>query len=498
VFPKWNSDTLIWKEVTQFRENESVDWQDQFRTMHRYDGEGRLIYQQDWSYFSDLVEWRIDVEKTYQYDIKGRIILYIHRNWDSDLDKLYSEYYTKHIYKNDALTEISRNWIYFERNTRSEEIYNYYYDANGNQVRQEVAWNSYTGDVLTDQQGARRFDYYDPNSCAIAMANYRLENDQWIKEDSTYYTRNPQCEITQYASYTGYYDQWIFHREEHWEKLYDDSGNLIEYNRYVKRGIIWDLIYQQVCEYKDNGGLTKTEKDFTDSICTRGTRFTYDYDVEGRIVSILNESYNLIDESWEISYQETIEYDIHDNITLFERLSPGFQFVRNEYEYDNYQNLVSDEYIQVNVNPDSTDTFTFRKKVTYDYRCDNLLMNKMETVLENTENSSYFPKPPFKEGNQLRTTTSYYSLDPCQDADSKSGITLFPNPALDYITVLSEEILGNTRLQLMDNLGRIVFRQRGNFSNYFHVDLVTVDPGTYLLQMESESLNYSNKLIIVK
>ena len=125
-------------------------------------------------------------------------------------------------------------------------------------------------------------------------------------------------------------------------------------------------------------------------------------------------------------------------------------------------------------------------------------MNKMETVLENTENSSFFPKPLYKEGNQLRTTTSYYSLDPCQDPSAETEITLFPNPALDYITVLSEEILGNTRLQLMDNIGRVVFRQRGNFSNYVQIDLGAIDPGTYLLQIESESFNYSNKFVIVK
>ena len=75
---------------------------------------------------------------------------------------------------------------------------------------------------------------------------------------------------------------------------------------------------------------------------------------------------------------------------------------------------------------------------------------------------------------------------------AESNLSVFPNPAVNQLTVTSEKTLNN--VELLDALGRTVLTQTSN-ANRFQLDLSQIPSGIYLLRATDGERMFTQKVV---
>lgn len=135
---------------------------------------------------------------------------------------------------------------------------------------------------------------------------------------------------------------------------------------------------------------------------------------------------------------------------------------------------------------------------------DNWLFLSADDIFSLTPGTTYYIQVTAKNGAGLSTTSIsdgqlYWVNDASLDSLSNSHISLFPNPAKDYISLsVSNEESGDFHIYLIDNLGKIIFSNTGRFN----ASLISLPiPGylandTYILYGEINKRKFVYKIII--
>jgi len=83
------------------------------------------------------------------------------------------------------------------------------------------------------------------------------------------------------------------------------------------------------------------------------------------------------------------------------------------------------------------------------------------------------------------------------DFENEDAMAVFPNPSKGNITVKINQYVGNITIQVIDSMGRIVYKAKNQeFNSHKLFDLSALGSGIYILEIEGEALNYTEKIII--
>jgi hypothetical protein len=100
-----------------------------------------------------------------------------------------------------------------------------------------------------------------------------------------------------------------------------------------------------------------------------------------------------------------------------------------------------------------------------------------------------YKNPEFTDCNSLKQINAGTN----DKKESKFSIT--PNPAKDYIKIsMKENVTGNIRLNIINNTGKIVYKQTLN-TNERIIQLGFLSKGIYLVQIETDNANESYKIV---
>jgi hypothetical protein len=97
--------------------------------------------------------------------------------------------------------------------------------------------------------------------------------------------------------------------------------------------------------------------------------------------------------------------------------------------------------------------------------------------------------------------TEYFDIIDCtigihDAANDDNSITLFPNPSTNQFTVYSEKfVIGH--IEVLDLPGKVVLRQQQTTNNKMQtVDVSTLQPGIYFVQIQSTDKIITRKLAV--
>lgn len=76
----------------------------------------------------------------------------------------------------------------------------------------------------------------------------------------------------------------------------------------------------------------------------------------------------------------------------------------------------------------------------------------------------------------------------------QSPISVYPNPATENVYVVMDKLEPSTQLQLVDNLGRIVYQIKPT-NNTSIIDLISLPKGVYILIINTEKNTFNRKII---
>ncbi|MCH1548542.1 MAG: M36 family metallopeptidase, partial [Flavobacteriaceae bacterium] len=77
-----------------------------------------------------------------------------------------------------------------------------------------------------------------------------------------------------------------------------------------------------------------------------------------------------------------------------------------------------------------------------------------------------------------------------------SNFKIYPNPSNGTVNISSTNIIGLTKIKLVDLNGRVVYSREVNFSERTSLDFSSISNGIYILNIENELSNYNHKLIL--
>jgi hypothetical protein len=95
-----------------------------------------------------------------------------------------------------------------------------------------------------------------------------------------------------------------------------------------------------------------------------------------------------------------------------------------------------------------------------------------------------------------RTTYAYFDLAECESGQPTSAISVFPNPCHGVLNIYAEEKLGMTEILMTDALGKVIYAEEQELTNFTLVDLEGIRPGMYFLRLNNGDLEYSGKFVL--
>jgi len=82
--------------------------------------------------------------------------------------------------------------------------------------------------------------------------------------------------------------------------------------------------------------------------------------------------------------------------------------------------------------------------------------------------------------------------------ESKVNLTVYPNPATDYVKLDLEEAIDNANIQLLDLTGRVIKSMDASKQINLRMDVSDLNEGIYLLNIISGSKNAAKKIQIIR
>jgi hypothetical protein len=186
---------------------------------------------------------------------------------------------------------------------------------------------------------------------------------------------------------------------------------------------------------------------------------------------------------WEVNGEIVTGYT--GNEFLYENLTEDITVVVNFTPADYLLSVKSsrDNAGEVNVTPEG-DRFEFGETIT-------LTANPFEGYMFNawvddeditlSQNEKYSFRMPARD---VLIVAVFEVFSDVIGFDSIPGVRVYPNPARDHITIEADFIM--QRVEMYDELGRIIMSRVEVPNNVFSIPLMTINPGIYLLRIYSQ------------
>ena len=449
------------------------------RILYGYDANGRML-SSTYQLVNESGLWVNQDTWRARYDGRGNQTYIQRKVWDNRSLKLRYETETHQIFIDSLMIEsTSVHKDYFDEVERIS-TWKKEYDDHGI-IKMSQSIENRNGEI----SGYRSRYYREGPNCPIAMASFMLRDDSWNITDSTvYHDCDYNSSITKYTFQRGV-PEVVLETKAIFD--YDSAGNETElrYYRNNSQGewlpesaiqhiretgtnrllSYYYLFYQDSIlrigslTYSGAGTDSYTEREemytWPDSILIQTSTSAYAFDSVANIRSDESEVYSFALNKTLSKYERYSYYD--DNLYLVRRESYS---MFDEYQVGYTESLIND--------------------------CDGAVL-QAETEWYGSGESE----------NKRRTEYCYYQNAECAETKSNiSQISVFPNPATDYISVYAPENFGRIQVQVVGSSGMIHQNYETEVSNFFYLDTSSLKPGAYTVSLSKGDTRYSKQFII--
>ena len=396
-----------------------------------------VIYE---AYNSGMSQWENDHKESFIYDAYGRITSYFYYDWDDNINHwlvLNKEDYTYNT--SGKLNEkIKSNWDSISG--LWEQAYKSTYSYNGN------------GDLVL-------FDGYDWDS----------GKSQWIMEDKEEYTYDANDHMIQYLDYNlnPGNNQWFSDAKEDFTN--NSNGDIT-----MLVGYDW--------EASNNQWINDDKKEFT-------------YDVNRYLTQLLDYFWTIPSSQW--IYQDKQDFTYDGNGNVIQLISSDWDWMMNQWINDiRYESTFNNTYVFtdmvlpfnwfLNQKPALKDPGFFYNKELF---CKHMLTGYTGKTWNSTTSQWI---------NDSHATFYYSQFNVIGIKENRiSEISVYPNPARDFVVISLQNITVPTSFQLNDLQGRKVLSKNLN-PGINRVPLNGINEGIYLYRLIRKNNDLSGKLIINK
>lgn len=477
----------------QNRNDSTQEWENTSKVQFGYDQKNNRNLIQSFEWFNN--RWRIQNDQRRRFDGENNLIYESEKYWFSEPYKLATESESKREFDGKLLIRIERfNRDYSSGNTY-ESSTELKYDENDNFI--ETLRKSRENN---DPYRVSLYNvYYNANECQIAyVSRWGEEGETWNTIDSTRLEVNSNCQtnLEQRFSIDPITNQAQLYSEYQYTREFDENGN-VTYLKLEEKFLDseWTLISEDFYEYDPLYGRIYEEHRFRQDTGF----FAY------RLINIRNtDSLNFLqttdikepsDSIWKpagyygyrVNDLGSIEYSVGENI-WYEGDDEYYDRNENQYFFNEENRLIRSIFSNKSINPN--EEYYNENEEVFNYRCNGDEIESVSTILESSVVENI--------GKQDRRTTDYLTQPLCAEADGSSRISLFPNPATEYIHISYPETIGRSRVSIIDQSGKVVIEKEQFVSSYFTIDLATMIAGSYILKIESDKVNDSQRFVVVK
>lgn len=171
---------------------------------------------------------------------------------------------------------------------------------------------------------------------------------------------------------------------------------------------------------------------------------------------------------------------------LFRKRAEPFVLDEWNYSYNEANYIEQATFERKNKSAEGIAIYTDTINYSYQFYCDGL---PSEVIIQ-------------EEFDQSRITYSYLFPADCKPlATTKEllNFKLFPNPASDFMTVTSEQLVNQpTSISIIDGYGRILQSQQNHQNSSQTIDIQTIPNGRYFLQLTNSKTVTTQPFIIVR
>jgi hypothetical protein len=374
------------------------------------------------------------------YDDDGNNTLWRMSMWLMGWEDIVEEHYT---YDNNG--NMTSHWIQFNDGNGwiKEQKFTYSYDGANRLIQHMLYYWSYES---SDWEVAEKTDYtYDEEGVLQETLMYILEEGEWVLLLKTEYTYDDDGNMTKMLVSAWYFNQWF------------------EYQR---------------TEYTyENGNLTEEimhEMDLEELMMLPLYKDSHTYDQNGNRTQTISQEWL---DAWVNDYKENYTFDSNDN--LLER-------IYSEWTGDAWQNS------------DKSD-FTYNN----DYGFDDLILPYFYATMFpelfnhlNHGGNSYLWNDGAGDWTLYDITTLHYSElgTTSIKENSSADVTVYPNPAQDFINIEFDNQDPDSQLELFDITGRKVLTT--NLKGNQKVDISLLENGLYIYRVNQDGMVKSGKILV--
>ena len=415
-----------------FWDEDYKQWDIAWKWENTYDENGKILLDA-WFYWDGNNQW-------IEYD-------FIEYAYDENGNKTFEAYYWYDWDSDQWIGSYKYEYTYDEQGNMTSETYYYYYNVSTNQWEPSSKY-----EYTYDEKGTLKFfDVY----------YWNFDTEQLDPSSRNYYYYDVQGNLIADRYYDWYVD-YGYYCSEKYEYTYDENNNMTTNTGSYRDGENYVVFAKKECSYNESGLLasldTLYQNWYTDQ--WEGIRVKYTYDVNRNLTSWTTHEFNPDDSTW-IGIEKK-KYFFDDASELKDLMVPQAFYIDN----------ISSESDSI-VPLWNTVNNKLMKRITYIYR------ERTEEWIFDDELKYYYSEQ-FETGKPDIT---------------EGGLTIYPNPATDYILVSSDDLCRSAMIEIFDIQGKVVLRQE-MIDDHQRISVKHLDTGIYIYKLTNNSITYRGKIIV--
>jgi uncharacterized protein YkuJ len=356
----------------------------------------------------------------------------------------------KELFSQDNIFQRLDSVVYLGTN----EMYKYSYDFLGNNIASiHFKWDNPQMKYLQDFKHEYIYDEFG-NCISEKLSLWDTVHYQWSVRNRTEYTFDNNNQILTTKSYSN------DNEEKNWELIYKSDYE----NKYNNNKLVSTIIYQN-----RNSGLYIRKYD-------------YIYSDIGDLTEIINSRKENSDWVNAIKYEFVYDSEgvINERITYSWSYQYNGQWGQRSKQILNYDNSISYNQLMANFHYTwDTDILPFDFHVSFLVK-DIQFFNYEGVEWKHTKTKKYYYSPMEITGINQKTI---------------SEISVYPNPATEYINIENRQNFSDTNISLVSLTGELISKRKMN--GKLTISVSDIPAGLYLLRIESGNGKTQTEKIII-
>jgi hypothetical protein len=454
-------------------------------------------------------DWEITRDSYSEYDHAGNQTRIFSREYKYYPEKVTSTHETRYYYK------------YYMGSNYFKQTGYYYRELDYENGIERIYENTCDQDTVTHYSSCRYYEYFSDNDSfsenkvvvndqtddlghLLWTSTWTIHTENRIKEefyDSTvYHYAAPSQDLPVQLDYfqRKSYEDYRLVRQEKREFIYDEFNHLIADKTYQKLPqedweILYEFLYILDSSGNQNGSvfldysyppphfrnqsLSSTEITGEGEI-TIVTKFNWDYERNEWIPSS-KDGYIGRENGYYTIYWNNWDKDLE-------------QFNNHAEEWliwteddSGHKNIIHKKGKDLSTQIE----FDYIREQGWTYRCNGDIDLAYDLIAEGI---------PEYEFQNRRIHYLYFDLAECEEGQPAAQITIFPNPCPGILNIYAEGRLGLTSILITDEMGRQIYKDERELTNFTLIDLEELRIGMYYLQLNNGAMKYSGKFILTR